>query len=254
MTPEERQDWEAYKLNGDAQAYERISHRYLADVKRIVHRMFIYISDGAIDREDLVHAGVIGLINAIEHYDLSKETGFIEFAYKRIRGAVYDELRQLDGFSSRSRRQQRHLEKVKAELQHRLFRSPTDEETADEMGISLDKFRSLQHSVQSVRQEPLTMEIEDTHIDQGHQKLKNLMPTANGLSMAEKFSVVASKIDQFPERTKLILSLYYTEGLTLKEVAQVMDLTESRVCQIHANAIELLQVQLKDVESVFLNG
>jgi len=81
-----------------------------------------------------------------------------------------------------------------------------------------------------------------------------MMPTASGLSVTEKFSVIASKIDQLPERTKLILSLYYTEGLTLKEVAQVMDLTESRVCQIHANAIEMLQGQLEDVETIFLKG
>jgi RNA polymerase sigma factor for flagellar operon FliA len=252
MTPEERQDWENYKRHQNAQAHERLCQRYLQDVKRIVGRMSIYIGDNAIDREDLIHAGVIGLINAIEHFDLEKETGFIEFAFKRIRGAVYDELRNLDGFSSRSRRQQRHLEKVKELLQQNLFRLPSEEETAQAMGISVDKLRALQNNLKNVRTEPLTPEVEDTYYEAAHRPMKNSLPDADGLSALEKYRVVENKIDQLPERTRIIMSLYYAEGLTLKEIAQIMELTESRVCQIHANAIELLHDQLAQINSVFL--
>ncbi len=252
MTPEERHDWEQYKRHQDPQAHERLCQRYLQDVKRIVGRMSIYIGDNAIDREDLVHAGVIGLINAIEHFDLGKETGFLEFAFKRIRGAVYDELRHLDGFSSRSRRQQRHLEKVKDLLQQHLFRAPSEEETAEAMGISVDKLRALQNNLKNVRSEPLTPDMEETYCESALRPLKSSLPDADGLSALEKYRVVENKIDQLPERTKIILSLYYAEGLTLKEIAQIMEITESRVCQIHANAIELLHDQLDQINSVFL--
>ena len=250
-SPEEKLDWELYKQNGDRDAHERLCQRYLKDVKRIVGRMSIYLGDGAIDREDLVHAGVVGLINAIEHFDLNKGVGFIEFAFKRIRGAVYDELRNLDGFSSRSRRQQKHLEKVKEHLQHKLLRVPTEEEAAEEIGMPLEKYRALQNSVKSVKPEPLTTEIEDNYQNEHYKKMKSWVPDSDGLSIAEKYRVIATKIDRLPERTKIILSLYYTEGLTLKEIAQVMDVTESRVCQIHANAIEVLHHQLGELESVF---
>lgn len=254
MTPEEVKDWEKYKHESDPDAHERICQRYLIDVKRIVNRMSIFIGDGALDREDLVHAGVVGLINAIENFDLDKNIGFMDFAFKRIRGAVYDELRALDGFSARSRRQKRHLDKVKEHLQNKLLRTPTEEETAEEMGFSLEQLRTLQSSVQTVRPEPLSWENEDKYHDaQNMKQVRNWIPSADGLSQAEKFRIIAGKIENLPERTRIILGLYYREGLTLKEVAQVMSLTESRVCQIHANAIETLHQQLDELEELFLH-
>ncbi|MCD4813490.1 FliA/WhiG family RNA polymerase sigma factor [bacterium] len=252
MDPEEVKDWQAYKEQNDPDAYTRICERHLRAVKRIVGRMYIYISDGALDQEDLVHAGVVGLINAIEKFDPGFNIPFIEFAYKRIRGAVYDELRTLDGFSSRSRRQKQNLEKIKEYLQHKFLRSPTEEETADEMGISLDQFRILQNSLKTVKPEPLDWKHEETiGVSRGMEKMKNWIPNVDGLSQAEKYRIVASQIDQLPKRSRLVLGLYYREGLTLKEIARVMDLTESRICQIHAAAIEVLQQQLQDIETAF---
>lgn len=252
MTPEEREDWQRYKQQGDREAHERLCERYLADVRRIVGRMAIYIGDGAIDQEDLIHAGVIGLINAIESYDPGREIGFVDFAFKRIRGAVYDELRALDGFSSRLRRQQKQVERVKTELLNKYLRTPTEEETAGELGISLDQFRILQSSVQNVRMEPLDMgQGEDREPPAAAARIKNWLPAADGLSPAEKFRIVAGKIDQLPERTKIVLGLYYRDGLTLKEIAEVLELTESRICQIHSAAMEILQKQLSEIGGIF---
>jgi len=252
MTPEEREDWQRYKQQGDREAHERLCERYLADVRRIVGRMAIYIGDGAIDQEDLIHAGVIGLINAIESYDPGREIAFVDFAFKRIRGAVYDELRALDGFSSRLRRQQKQVERVKTELLNKYLRTPTEEETAGELGISLDQFRILQSSVQNVRKEPLDMgQGEDREPPAAAARIKNWLPAADGLSPAEKFRIVAGKIDQLPERTKTVLGLYYRDGLTLKEIAEVLELTESRICQIHSAAMEILQKQLSEIGGIF---
>jgi len=252
MSPEEYEDWILYKEKGAPDAHQRLCERYLKDVRRIVNRMYIYINDGAIEQEDLIHAGVVGLINAIEHYDPEKNIPFLDYAIKRIRGAVYDELRILDGYSSRSRRQKQNLEKVKDYLQNKFLRVPTEEETAEEMGISLEQFRILQNSVQTIRPEPLDWKHEESLGErQGMDKMKNWIPNADGLSQADKFQIIASKIDQLPERSKVILGLYYRDGLTLKEISQVMNLTESRICQIHATTIEILQQQLNEIEAVF---
>jgi RNA polymerase sigma factor for flagellar operon FliA len=252
MSPEERQDWKLYKEQGDRTAHERLCERYLNQVRRIVGRMSIYLGDGALDKEDLIHAGVIGLIDALESYDPEREREFMEFAFKRIRGAVYDELRALDGFSSRSRRQQKHMERVKEELQNKFFRIPTEAETAQELGISIEQFRMLQSSVQSVRMEPLDPERDDQlPSPAAHSKMRHWIPAADGLSQAEKFRIVSAKIDELPERTKIVLGLYYRDGLTLKEIAEVMNLTESRICQIHAAAMEVLHQQLSSINEVF---
>lgn len=252
MNLDEHKDWAAYQETGDPAAHERLCERYLGRVRRIVGRMCIYLQDGAVDQEDLVHAGVIGLIHAVESYDPSKNVPFLEFAVKRIRGAVYDELRTLDGYSSRARRQKQQLEKVKTHLQHKFLRVPTDEESAEEMGISLEQFWVLQNSLKTTRPEPLELKHEEMVCEnQGLEKMKNWIPAADGLSPAEKYRIVASHIEQLPQRAQIILGLYYRDGLTLKEIAQVMDLTESRICQIHAASIEALQRQLGDIELAF---
>lgn len=255
MQAEELKDWQAYRERGDREAHGRLCERYLPDVRRLVGRMAIYLGDGVLDREDLVQAGVIGLIQAIEQFDPGQDVAFIDYARKRIRGAVYDELRGLDGYSSRSRRQQQSLERIKAALQQKLLRSPSEEEIAEELGVNLDQLHQLQSSFPVIRSEPLDQEhAEELAVQHGPGRMRNWIPGADGWSQAEKFQLVAQRIESLPERSRIVLGLYYRDGLTLKEIAQVLDLTEARICQIHAAALEALEKQMQDLTRAFVGG
>lgn len=258
MEADERQDWERYKQQGSAEDHERLCVRYLPFVKRLVGRMEIYFGDGALDRNDLYHAGVIGLIDAIEKFDPDREIEFTTYAQQRIRGAVYDEIRALDGLSPRSRRQKRQLEKKRDELQTRLLRPPTDEETAMELGLSLERFYHLQAELATQRISPGASEDNEDELilytdrpaDQG---LAPWIPEADGLSPAEKAKFLAAKIDLLPERMRLVLGLYYRDNLTLKEISEILHLTEARICQVHAAAMEQLCAELKGLKKIFVN-
>jgi len=253
LSPEEQADWMAYKQNGDADAHQRLCDRYLGQVKRIVGRMEIYLGDGVLDREDLVQAGIIGLIDAIEKYDPARSVEFLAYARRRIRGAVYDELRALDELSSRSRRQKKSIYKAQDELQNRLQRAPTEEETADELGLSLQRFRSLRTALDVGKAATPTEEDAEPAFERpSNDSLRHWQQDADGLSPAEKFQLLAGKIEVLPERVKIVRGLYYRDGLTLKEIAEVLQLTESRICQIHAKALETLQRELSEIGKIFV--
>jgi RNA polymerase sigma factor FliA len=259
MEAEERQDWELYKQQGDAASHERLCLRYLPFVKRLVGRMEIYFGDGALDRNDLYHAGVIGLIDAIEKFDHTRAIEFTTYAQQRIRGAVYDEIRALDGLSPRSRRQKRQFEKKREELQTKLLRPPTDEETAGELGLSLERFYHLQAALETKRVSPGAGQEDDDdelilYTDRpAAPGLQPWMPEADGLSPAEKVKFLAAKIDQLPERARVVLGLYYRDNQTLKEISEILHLTEARICQVHAAAIEQLYAELKGLKKIFVN-
>jgi len=224
-------------------------------VRRLGGRMASYLGDGVLDREDLVQAGVIGLIQAIEQFDPGQDVAFIDYARKRIRGAVYDELRGLDGYSSRSRRQQQSLERIKTALQQKLLRRPSEEEIAEELGVNLDQLHQLQSSFPVIRSEPLDQEhAEELVVQHGPGRMRNWIPGADGWSQAEKFQLVAQRIESLPERSRIVLGLYYRDGLPLKEIAQVQDLTDARICQIHAAALEALEKQMQDLTRAFVGG
>jgi RNA polymerase sigma factor for flagellar operon FliA len=171
---------------------------------------------------------------------------------------VYDEIRALDGLSPRSRRQKRQFEKKREELQNRLLRPPTDEETAGELGVSLERFYHLQAELAAKRVTPGAGE------DNGEELilytdrptspgLQPWIPEADGLSPAEKIKFLAAKIDLLPERARMVLGLYYRDCLTLKEISEILLLTEARICQIHAAAIEQLYGELKGLRKIFVN-
>lgn len=252
MEAEEQQAWQAYKQKQDPAAHEYLCARYLEQVKRIVGRMEIYLGDGVLDREDLVQAGVIGLIDAIEKFDPERNVEFLAYARRRIRGAVYDELRALDELSARSRRQKKCLQRTETELQNKLLRPPTEDETAEEMGVSLKQFRSLRAALSIGKAVSPDAEESEPAEHSARNGLKLWQQDADGLSPAEKFRILAGCIEDLPERVKVVLGLYYRDGLTLKEIAEVMHLTESRICQIHAQAILTLKMRLNEYGRIFV--
>jgi len=219
---------------------------YLPYVKRIVNRIAIHLPP-SVDKEDLYNVGVIGLIQAIDRYDSSRDNKFTTYAAFRIRGAVLSELRSRDFLSRSNRRKTRELEQAYLKLEHLLDREVQDTEVASEMKIELDELYKIKQfsSISFISFEELGYSI-------GHDKEKMInslvkkdddVLTQTGLK--EMKMAVAAAIDELPEKEKLVLSLYYKEELTMKETGKVLQVTESRVSQLHSQAVIHLRAKLR---------
>ena len=193
-----------------------------------------------IAREDLIAAGMLGLTEAAERYDANRNEPFLAFAEKRIRGAVLDELRRGDIMPRRARQMARKIGQTIQELEKLNGRSATDEEVAAKLGVSVEDYRNdLEHlvhvSVGALDQD------DDT---QGMLASDEHSPEA-GAARHQAMSRVRSALPKLDQRDLLVLGLYYNEELTYHEIAQVLDVTTSRVCQLHGRAIARLRAEIE---------
>lgn len=220
---------------------------YLPYVKRIAHRIAIHLPS-SVEIDDLVNAGVIGLIEAVEGYNPAKDNKFITYAVFRIKGAVLSELRDRDYLSRSSRKKIRELEKAYARLEQKLGREAHDEEVAAELGLDLAEFYQVKRiaGISLISLE----EIGYTSKEEKDNLLSCLLSSGSdgALRLArlkEIEGALAKAIDQLPEKEKLVISLYYWDELTMKEIGKVLDITESRVSQLHSQAVMHLRKKLK---------
>ena len=237
--------WQRYKRQNDLQAREQLimAHAYLA--KYVVDRMPIRPS-AVVGYDDLLGHAIVGLIDAVERFDLSHGVKFETYAVTRIRGSVLDALKQLDWIPRSVRASERNLREVMAVLEGRLGRPAEDEEIAREMGISLDELDKLladtgQSSILSLEQ--ALMDGEECAADEGFMFSDEHDPARNAEVEARK-AMLAGAIGALPDKERLVISLYYSEGLTFKEIAKVLGVTESRICQLHSKAVSRLNGKL----------
>ena len=225
----------------------QIINEYLPYVKRIVNRIAVHLP-ATIEVDDLINVGIIGLIQAIERYDPTRDNKFITYAVFRIKGAVLSELRSRDFLGRTTRRKIRDLEKAYLKLEQKLGRDVADEEVAEEMNMELEQyykvkrmssisFVSFEEVGQASRSDTATIASSLAHGDADD--------ALSMTTMKEIKSTIAQNIDLLPEKEKLVVSLYYSDELTMKEIGKVMDITESRVSQIHAQAIIHLRSKLR---------
>jgi RNA polymerase sigma factor for flagellar operon FliA len=224
------------RLQGDR---EDILRRYLPLVRRVVQRLAVR-KPPHIDLDDLVSWGIVGLLDAIEKYDPKKEALFSTYAQFRIRGAILDHLRSLDWVPRSVRQKAALIEKVSHELEGRLGRPATDEEIARELELSLAQYQELIGKVG----EMTLFSLEDLGFGGGEERLglendddEAEADPLRALLSQERVHLVADAIGRLPEREKLVIALYYNEDLTMKEVGGVLGLTESRVSQLHSQAM-----------------
>jgi len=241
--------WRRYKTDGSNRAREQLVVAYSPLVKYVAGRM----SSGLpahVEESDLISYGLIGLINAIERFDLEREIKFETYAITRIKGAIIDELRSLDWVPRSVRSRARQIERTIGELEAKLGRAPTDEEIAGKLGVSQedlddDLFQISRTSIAALDelwtvsgsggdQVSLIDTIEDT---------AGPSPTAS-LDETELREAMADAIDGLPEREKIVITLYYYEELTLREIGEVLGVTESRVSQLHTKAVLRLKARL----------
>lgn len=206
-----------------------------------------------IDIDDLISAGVIGLMDAIEKYDPSRDNKFKTYAEFRIRGAILDELRSQDWVPRSVRDKAKKIEKTYAELEQRFGRAVSDTEISDALGVELDEYYDMIAKVKAVT----LLSIDELSGPNQHDR-KSLLESLENSNSKNPFTQLKSKgirdllvknIEELPEKQKLVLSLYYYEDLNLKEIGKILDVTESRVSQLHTQAVERLRARLKPILS-----
>jgi len=205
-----------------------------------------------VEEADLISYGMDGLMSAIQRFDLSRDIKFETYAIMRIKGAIIDQLRSLDWVPRSVRARAREVERANAKLEHLLQRAPTDQEIADEMGISVgelnDSLLAISHSSIVALDELWT--VSDSSGDQ-----VSLMDTiedpsapdpARAMDVGDLKDRIADAIANLPEREKLVIALYYYENLTLREIGEVLGVTESRVSQMHTKAVLRLRSRMQE--------
>jgi RNA polymerase sigma factor for flagellar operon FliA len=243
--------WRAFKDSGDLTLRERLILHYSPLVKYVAGRVGVGLPPN-IEQADLVSYGIFGLIDAIEKFDLSRAIKFETYAISRIKGAIIDELRAIDWIPRSVRYKAREVEKAYAALEARLHRTPTEAEVAAELGIQLEELHAIFSQVSFVnvialdellnvggeRGDKLSLvdTLEDTKAED---------PVAAFETEETKY-LLARAINTLPEREKIVVTLYYYEGLTLAEIGQVLGVSESRICQMHTKAVLQLRGKLAE--------
>jgi RNA polymerase sigma factor for flagellar operon FliA len=201
-----------------------------------------------IEEDDLIQAGMIGLLDALNRYEDTQQAQFETYATLRIRGAMLDELRNMDWLPRSVRENMRKIENAILELQKKLSRNPTENEIADNLKLSIQdyhKFLAENSGHQLLYLEDfVTNEDDDSYLDR-YQTGKKDNPLESLLELGFR-DALAKAIDELPERERLMMALYYEQELNLKEIGAVLDVSESRVSQIHSQAISRLRTLLKE--------
>lgn len=220
--------------------------QYSPLVRRLAHQMIAKLPAN-VEFDDLVQVGMIGLADALNRFDAAQGVQFETFATQRIRGAMLDELRGTDYLSRGTRKQQRSIESAVHKLEQRLGRAPIESEIAKEMGLSLTEYQELLGRVrgtQLVYLEDMTGADGDNDYLDRHVSDEALNPLAQLQDQRMREALIEA-IKNLPEREQHVMSMYYEHDMNLKEIAAVIKVTESRVCQLHSQSIARLRVKLR---------
>jgi len=242
MTLEET--WKKYKNNNDNNAKDELIVHYVSLVKIICGRLY-NTYNGNVEYDDLVGYGVLGLIDAIEKFDIKKAVKFETYANIRIRGAIVDQLRSLDWIPRSMRQKFKDLEKTYEKLHPIYGDNITDELIAKEMNISVRDVQKLLGDVSTFSISSLDEKIMDTPNFAVESKDSSSQPEEAFFNEAA-VGFLAENIEKLKDNEKMVISLYYYEELTYKEIAEIMSISESRISQIHSKAIIKLRGSIKE--------
>ncbi|MGL5857423.1 MAG: RNA polymerase sigma factor WhiG [Angustibacter sp.] len=244
--------WREYKATADQRLREKLILHYSPLVKYVAGRVGVGLPPN-IEQADLVSYGIFGLIDAIEKFDIERAIKFETYAISRIRGAIIDELRSIDWIPRSVRHKAREVERAYAELEGQLHRTPTEVEVADRLGIKVGDLHHIFSQLSYVNVVALdellnvggekgdSLTLGDTLEDKGADD-----PVLAFEGEETKY-LLAQAINQLPEREKIVVTLYYYEGLTLAEIGHVLGVTESRICQMHTKAVLQLRAKITEV-------
>jgi RNA polymerase sigma factor for flagellar operon FliA len=220
--------------------------KYAPLVKRIAYYLMAKLP-ASVQVEDLIQVGMMGLLDAVSHYDGNQGAQFETYAVQRIRGAMLDELRQSDWLPRTARRNQRQIEAAVNTLEQRLGRTPSEGELAKELGVSLEEYQQMlldARGSQLLYYEDF-QESDDEDFLERHATDDRANPLEQLQEEGFRENLVAA-IGRLPEREKLMMALYYEQELNLREIGEVLGVSESRVCQLHSQAVARLRGHLRD--------
>jgi RNA polymerase sigma factor FliA len=248
--------WEEFKQNEVSGAREGARERLILHYAPLVKYVASRVATGlpaSVDQADLVSYGMFGLIDALEKFDPDRGNKFETYAIPRIKGAIIDELRAMDWVPRSVRFKAREIEKAYSDLESIHKRGPTEKEVAARLGVTLRELHEVINQISFVQVLQLD-EILSVGSDRGEQV--SLLDTladrgtdpTTALEGEETRGLLAAAINSLSEREKIVVTLYYFEGLTLAEIGDILGVTESRVCQIHTKAVGQLRLQLVETE------
>lgn len=246
--------WRRFKLTGDPAARDEIIKANVHLVKYVLGRLLCLtrMSHETLDFDDLYSVGVMGLIRAVDSFDITRDVKFVTYAIPRIRGSIVDELRIHDPLPRTMRAEVQRLEKIITRLEMDKQRPANDAELCSEMGISQDRLdeivSAMQYSIHVSLDEEVSLGEEGVATKRDLLKDETGKSPRSGLLRNDLVESLADAIDALPEKERHIVILYYMEELTFREIGEVIGVTESRVCQLHTKAMSRLRGKLKNVE------
>lgn len=243
--------WSEYKATSSAAARDSLILHYSPLVKYVAGRVAVGLPAN-VEQADLISYGIFGLIDAIDKYDRSRGIKFETYAISRIRGAIIDELRAIDWVPRSVRFKAREVEKAYASLENKLKRPPSDAEIAEEMGVTVDELTAIYTQLSTVS----LVALDELMSGEGERGDKlSLVETLedtrtespmDAFESEEMKTILAEAINRLPEREKVVVTLYYFEGLTLAQIGEVLGVTESRICQMHTKAVLALKGKIAE--------
>ncbi len=246
--------WARYLDDGDPVSRDQLILQHTPLVKYVIGRLAIHLPQ-VLEFEDLLGYGTLGLIQAFERFDPSRGVKFESYAVMRIRGAILDALRALRGLPQSVTDKAKRLQRTAIELENTLGRPPTDEELAQALAITTDQLNQ-----QMVDSSWVTVSLDnilDNQADGDVRALTSLRSEDDVQGMVERREMVAelsAALQTLNDRERLILNLYYQEELTMREIGQVLEVSEGRVCQLHARALHKLRVAMGQRAPEFFQG
>lgn len=248
--------WEEYHRTKSKALRDELIRNYLHLVRYVASKMALSVPP-SVQVDDLVSAGVVGLIDAIGKYDPTRDTKFETYAVSRIRGAIVDDLRSLDWVPRSVRRKARMIEDAYGELETELGRSATDEEISHRLNMSVEEFRSAVDEIVSAGLLSLDDFVGASDGDRTTRVIDLVCSRGNSPSASLEYDqmrqVLARAIINLPEKERTVIALYYYEDMTLKEIGRTLGVSESRVSQIHTKAILRLRGRLRALRDSLLS-
>jgi RNA polymerase sigma factor FliA len=244
--------WAEFKETASPQARERLILQYAPLVKYVASRVATGLP-ASVEQADLVSYGMFGLIDALEKFEPARGNKFETYAIPRIKGAIIDELRAMDWVPRSVRFKAREIEKAYSDLESTMKRAPSEKEVAARLGVTLKELHDVITQISFVSVLALD-ELLSVGSDRGEQVslLDTLADRGSDVTMGlegqETRGLLAAAINSLSEREKIVVTLYYFEGLTLAEIGEILGVTESRVCQIHTKAVNQLRLQFVESE------
>jgi RNA polymerase sigma factor for flagellar operon FliA len=236
--------WDDYNRLGTSELREKLILEYAPLVKIVAGRLSMYLGYN-VEYDDLVSYGIFGLIDAIDKFDMTKEVKFETYASLRIRGAILDQIRKMDWIPRTIRQRQRQIDTAIKELEAKNGKTPTDDEIAIYLGISEDEYTDWQSQVKADSVISL-----NEYVEQGYD-VSTEKSSSSGFDMPEKVvekaelkKVLDEAMELLTDKEKKVILLYYYEDLTLKEISYVLEVTESRVSQLHTRALQKMKTKM----------